>query len=80
MRAEINTGVVKGLKYKAGVKEGDPAAIGQLVIEFDADEADAAEVAALIGREHAAREDAIDGGPRCFEFAGVDVRDEVVEQ
>lgn len=50
MKAEINTGVVKGLKYKAGTKESDPAAIGQLVVEFDADEADAAEVAALIGQ------------------------------
>ena len=35
---------------------------------------------ALVGREHAARENAIDGGPRCFEFAGIDVRDEIVEQ
>lgn len=50
MKAEIGSGMVKGLTYKAGTKEDDPQAIGRLVIEFDADEADAAEIAALIGQ------------------------------
>lgn len=50
MEAEIGTGVVKGLTYKAGVKESDPDAIGRVVIEFDADEANAGEIAALIGQ------------------------------
>ena len=50
MKAEVNVGEVKGLTYRAGTKESDPAAIGKLVIEFDADEADAAEIAALIGQ------------------------------
>ncbi|MCK9496742.1 MAG: hypothetical protein M0R75_14790 [Dehalococcoidia bacterium] len=50
MKAEIGSGMVKGLTYKAGTKEDDPQAIGRLVIEFDAGEADAAEIAALIGQ------------------------------
>lgn len=50
MKAEIGSGMVKGLTYKAGTKEDDPQAIGRLVIEFDAAEADAGEIAALIGQ------------------------------
>lgn len=49
MRAEIANGYLKGLTYKAGTKESDPQSIGRIVIEFDADEASAAEIAALIG-------------------------------
>ena len=50
MKAEIGSGMVKGLTYKAGTKESDPDAIGRIVIEFDADEANAGEIAALIGQ------------------------------
>ena len=49
MKATIIDGVVKGLTYRAGTKESDPKAIGRVVIEFDADEADAGDIAALIG-------------------------------
>jgi len=49
MKAEIGTGILKGLTYKAGTKEDDSAAIGRIVIEFDADEAAAGDIAALIG-------------------------------
>ena len=50
MQTEINQGVLKGLTYKAGTKESDPASIGRIVIEFDADGSDAAPIAALIGQ------------------------------
>lgn len=53
MNAVIANAIVKGLTYRAGTKESDPDAIGRLVIEFDADEANAAEIAALIS--HGAR-------------------------
>jgi hypothetical protein len=53
VKAVIANGIVKGLTYRAGTKESDPAAIGRLIVEFDADEADAAEIAALIS--HGAR-------------------------
>ena len=38
------------------------------------------EVAALVRREYVAGHSAVDGGSRCFEFSGVDVRDDIVEQ
>lgn len=50
MNATIKHATVKGLTYKAGVKDDDPAAVGRLVIEFDAEDASAAELAALIGQ------------------------------
>lgn len=50
MNAGIENATVKGLTYRAGTKETDPAAIGRAVIEFDADDADAGEIAALIGQ------------------------------
>lgn len=49
MDAQIARGVVKGLTYKAGTKEADPDALGRVVIEFDAEDASAADIAALIG-------------------------------
>jgi len=51
MEAEIVNATVKGLTYKAGTKESDPRSIGRVVIEFDADEADAGDIAALIGND-----------------------------
>ena len=50
MEAEINRAMIKSLAYKAGTKESDPASLGRVVLEFDADEASAAQIAALIGQ------------------------------
>lgn len=50
MNAGIANATVKGLTYKAGTKENDPYAVGRVVIEFDADEADVGDIAALIGQ------------------------------
>lgn len=70
MRAIVNDAIVKGLTYKAGTKESDPKAIGRLVLEFDADEADAGEIAVLIGQAVRVEMDS----PQVAMFTRVDAR------